>query len=154
MKNNLHNSRRPRGSKMDVMARLLGGEDHRTVPDTIFSQNSVTIVCALVHQPEWQFWVEFINSCCGRRSYSENTPFRRVLIKAAAQKMLCFGSIRVFHRENSERLTDELEQTLFDHLFKLNLLGKCSVFLNVNGFLNPFVSLVQQNLTSELFRWH
>lgn len=45
------------------------------------------------------------------------------------------------------RTTDELEHTLFDHLFKLSLLGKCSFFLNINDFLNPFVSLVQQNPT-------
>lgn len=50
------------------------------------SQNFIPRACAAVHQPRWQFWDEFINSCCRRLSYSGTSPFRHFLIKAQSEE--------------------------------------------------------------------
>lgn len=51
-----------------------------------FAQNFLPRACATVHQPRWQFWDKFINSCCRRMSYSGILPSRHFLIKAQSEE--------------------------------------------------------------------
>lgn len=71
--------------------------DHWTVPDMMLSQNSIAIVFSPVHEPEWQFWVEFINSCCGIQLFRE-TRHSDIFWSKLLHRWCCASFVHVFQQ--------------------------------------------------------